>query len=155
MKVFSTHWIAGAKSDRVRQLRPVVCVDLGFSASKSSTGIAVLPTERNTPEPGRKFTFGAAINHVAQVMSASNEAVLFLEAPLSACFAADGNPCHREPFESQVIRGKRATRYWYMGAGATTMLEAIFFLRHLDRQLSELVNFRTKWGVFSTVRTVV
>lgn len=138
MKSSSTRWVAGAMSGRVRRLRPVVCVDLGFSAKRETTGIAVLPMEDGAPDSSRNFAFGAAINYVAQVIHSSQEGVLILEAPLSACFSSEGNPCPREQFEWRILNGKKATRYWYSGAGATMMLASHFFLRELDKQLSGL-----------------
>jgi hypothetical protein len=111
-------------------------VDLGFSAKKRSTGIAVLPVGGSALEPCQ-FTFGAAIGYVAQAIRSSKEGVIILESPLSARFDGDGNPCPRE-FESRTINGRKDTRYWYSGAGAAMMLAAHFFLRELDKKLTEL-----------------
>lgn len=134
-----SRWLAGEMSEHVRGLRPAIAVDLGFSGKDETTGISVVLAGRGScPQAGKCFTFAGAVKQTSQSLQGSSEAVLIIEAPLSACFGSNGNPSPRAPFESRRYKGKKTTRYWYSGAGAATMLAAIFFLRKLDHTLSEL-----------------
>jgi hypothetical protein len=133
-----SRWIPGEMNERARGLRPAIAVDLGFSGKHETTGISVLLAEREGfPFAAKCFTFAGAVEQTAQSLKGSSEAALIIEAPLSACFGSNGNPSPRAPFELRRHKGKNASRYWYSGAGAATMLAAVFFLRELDCALSE------------------
>ena len=51
---------------------------------------------------------------------------LLIEAPLSVAFNVHGNPTGR-----RIERRGRDTRYWYVGAGAVTLLATTYLLRKL------------------------
>ena len=105
-----------------------IALDLGFSAKRQTCGLA----STDKPE-GELCRFAEAVKKVGEFCSVKPAAALIIEAPLSCFFDDDevGNPVHRE-FERQGCE----SRYWYVGAGATTCLAAVFFLRKLRQRLS-------------------
>ena len=105
----------------------VVAVDLGFSGRGRTTGVALsLPSDSNA----KAYRFAEAVVVVAERFRAVGEAVLVLEAPLSAAFDIYGNPRPRGIFERVPL-----SRWWSTGPGASTALAALFFLRELKLQL--------------------
>lgn len=92
---------------------------------------------------------------VAELVSKYADAVLIVEAPLSAIFDSAGNPVGRVPFEKGHINGKTVTRYWYVGAGGAIGLGAIFFfsrLSELTKQTSGTINVIEGFVSFKTRR---
>jgi len=97
----------------------LVVVDLGYSASRKSCGVAV-----SSSDPSKE-TFGRTVNVVREHIGAFRrnpgcKPLLVLEAPLSRFHSANGNPGVRGEFENG--------RGWYCGAGAVTALAAQRFL---------------------------
>jgi hypothetical protein len=141
---------SGKRSKRVALAESgvlVIAVDLGFSNRGKSCGIAWRPQSAapaSTLPKAESLRFDECIQRVARLVYEDRKAVLIIEAPLSAVFDVDGNPVGRGDFEkSEVAKndrtrggrdGKESPRYWYYGAGASTCLAAIFFLRRLTRQ---------------------
>lgn len=111
----------------------LVAVDLGFSGASKSCGVACHSTSAQLRS--QTYTFAEAIRAVADSTRRAREAVLILEAPLSAAFDAAGNPCPRHEIERS---GK--PRWWSLRAGATMSLAALHFCRGLQNQLPD--NFR-------------
>ena len=105
--------------------QPLVAVDMGFSGSSKSCGVALsVPGE----EPKAKaHHFGSAADAVAGFLTDHRGGVVVLEAPLSAAFNAKRNPRSRGDFE-EVDK----PRWWSFGAGAQMALSALYFCRRLD-----------------------
>lgn len=121
-----TAWrvVSSQRAARILKKQAVITIDLGFSGSRSSCGIA--SSAHGVLTPGRLFTFGLAVRHVRKFVRAHPTCVLILEAPLSGTFRADGNPVPRGDFE----RGPRP-RWWSINAGAAMCLAALFLLRRI------------------------
>jgi hypothetical protein len=110
---------------------PVIAIDLGFSKSRKSCGIA---WKDNTGKPkADNFKFSEALGKVHTIISNSknNTAVLIIEAPLSGNFDEQGNPVSRGDFE----KPNKKNHEWYLRAGAAMALAAIFFLKKLSDNL--------------------
>jgi hypothetical protein len=54
---------------------------------------------------------------------------LVIEAPLSVCFDAKGNPMGRMRLETEGAK----TRYWYSGLGCAVMVAAMYLVRDLHK----------------------
>lgn len=102
-----------------------LAIDLGFAQEANSCGLS-------NQEDG--VTFSEAIQKTlswARVL-AGNSGVLIVEAPLSASFTADGNPCPRGDFETRhSVTGDKDRRVWQSGPGASMAIAAFHFLRSL------------------------
>jgi hypothetical protein len=109
---------------------PCIAVDLGFSGTSRSCGVASF--DGNATRSPVKRTFSQCVERVAAHARRHEECVLVIEAPLSACFNDRGNPCARGPFEAAP-----KPRWWSLGAGATMALAAQHFLRFLQLQMGE------------------
>lgn len=107
-----------------RQNLPLVVVDIGYSRARASCGLC------HEAESGN-HRFGVAVQRTAAALHelavAGTRPVLVLEAPLSQCHTATGNPEPRGEFE--------VGREWYYGAGASTALGAQRFLREIAAML--------------------
>jgi len=115
----------------------VLAIDLGFSKSKRSCGLAWKEGESGQTQTN-KFRFGECVDKVYRLLEARRKVVLIVEAPLSGRFDKDGNPLERGNFEQRNPNSARRThRYWYSGPGAAMCLAAVFFLRGLVRGLCE------------------
>jgi hypothetical protein len=99
-----------------------VAVDLGYSSSRPSCGIAWT----GCPEPAC-FTFGRAIERVLELLEEDRRRVLVLEAALSTYHDENGNPRNR--CEEEEGRG------WYYGPGVLSLVAATRFLDQLGRRL--------------------
>lgn len=109
----------------------VVAIDLGFSKSKKSCGVAWKDGKAGQSQSGN-FRFGECINKVCCLLKGHSKAVLIIEAPLSGVFSESGNPVERGDFERQNQSSATvAHRYWYSGPGAAMCLAAVFFLQEL------------------------
>ncbi|QQL46313.1 hypothetical protein [Sulfuriroseicoccus oceanibius] len=101
---------------------PKIGIDLGYSATAKSTGIAI-----SSDSWVDTLSFGNCIETVASRLQSDGPHTLILEAVLSTYHTPDGNPAIRGPFEKG--------RGWYHGPGVTTFAAALRFLRELDRKL--------------------
>jgi len=111
---------------------PLVAVDLGFSNTAKSCGVAHY-SEGGTLHT-EELTFADAVAAVAGSVRSSRECVLILEAPLSAAFDEKGNPCPRHDIERSD-----PPRWWSIGAGAAMALAALHFCRRLhDRSPADV-----------------
>jgi hypothetical protein len=125
-------FVSGTKELR-DQLRDalVIAVDLGFAEQDESCGLAW----RGEGESGQAAcTFGGCGRRIAELIATGSHrrAALIVEAPLSGCFNADGNPVARDYGEQRANGGSlESGRGWYYGAGACVALGAVFFLRRL------------------------
>jgi hypothetical protein len=61
---------------------------------------------------------------VERIKSSNVEVNLVLEAPLSVCFSANGNPKGRS-----IERENKRTRYWYVGLGCAVMVASMYIVR--------------------------
>jgi hypothetical protein len=104
---------------------PVVAIDLGFSGSMASCGLAFRKS-RGTEIELKNYQYNACIQKTAELIASNVNSVLILEAPLSAAFNSKGNPQSRGDFE-----GKPKPRWWSLGAGAVMSLAALYFLKEL------------------------
>lgn len=109
---------------------PCIAVDLGFSGTSRSCGVATFDGKR-TLSPVKR-TFSECVSEVADHVNHHGKCVLVVEAPLSACFNARGNPCARGPFE-----GMPKPRWWSLRAGATMALAAQHFLRFVQQRMGD------------------
>ena len=98
-----------------------VFVDIGFSQDSKSCGIAI---GDSAPHAIHYGDLGPQIAH--EVSNGSCPMNLLIEAPLSIAFNAKGCPTGRK-----IERRDGSTRYWYVGAGAATLLAAMHLLRQL------------------------
>jgi hypothetical protein len=103
---------------------PFLAIDLGFAQRAKSCGLS---------EKWKPVTFGKALEIATKwVPPYACQAVLILEAPLSASFDQNWNPIPRGDFELiDSSTSEPSRRVWYSGAGAVTSLAAIHFLRLL------------------------
>jgi hypothetical protein len=115
----------------------VVAVDLGFAERDETCGLAWRCGA--APEEAASTTFGGCIRRIAELVTAAEaRAALIIEAPLSGCFNADGNPMARDYGETRANgRSLESGRGWYCGAGAIVALGAVFFLRRLRDALGK------------------
>ncbi len=111
----------------------VLAVDLGFSKSRKSCGLAWKDGRLGQTQTD-KSCFGKCADKVYGLLKSHRKAVVIVEAPLSGLFDKKGNPVGRGGFEQPA---PRTTRYWYSGPGAAMCLAAAFFLRTLSRRLRE------------------
>ncbi len=112
---------AGNVSELRKDSGDWIFVDIGFSATRPSCGVA-----KNSEGP-QSFTFGKTVDYLkAEVAIGSRPLNLMIEAPLSVAFADNGNPVgrHTDKRGSQV-------RYWYMQSGTLTMVAATSLLGEL------------------------
>lgn len=106
-----------------------IILDIGFSERNKTCGLAI-----GLAEPVCR-TFSAAKQQVADAALKSDQNVnLLIEAPLSVSFDSRDNPTGRS-----VERNGQRTRYWYVGAGASVMVAAMYLLR----QVCELESLKT------------
>lgn len=61
---------------------------------------------------------------VEKIKSSNVEVNLVIEAPLSVCFSANGNPKGRS-----IERENKRTRYWYVGLGCAVMVASMYIVR--------------------------
>jgi hypothetical protein len=117
--------------------RLVLAIDLGFSKSSKSCGIA---WRDGTGQPHSEgLRFGECINKIVALLRGHSTAVLIIEAPLSGLFSSAGNPVERGDFEKKdPSAATGTTRYWYSGPGAATCLAVVFFLRKLIAEVEKL-----------------
>ncbi len=100
-----------------------IFLDIGFSGSKKTCGIAFDKGESKT------IYFGEVYDAIIGFVKESAEPVnLVIEAPLSVAFDDKGNPVGRS-FE----RKGNFSRYWYVGAGCSTMVAAIYLMSQLAK----------------------
>lgn len=99
----------------------LVVVDLGYSATKATCGLA----HKGRPS---NLRFGDAIVEVVRLLQQIPDPVLVLEAPLSTLHDCDECPVVRGQFE--IGRG------WYWGPGAVAALAAQRFLHVVGARLN-------------------
>lgn len=107
---------------------PCMAVDLGFSGTSRSCGVASFD-DKGSMSSGRR-TFSECVAEVVAHISNHGECVLVIEAPLSACFNERGNPCARGQFEAVPT-----PRWWSLRAGAAMALAAQHFLRFVQQRM--------------------
>lgn len=108
---------------------PLLAVDMGLSGSSKSCGVSQMG--HNSSISARHY-FADAIRTVADFFRSHGSGVLILEAPLSAAFDVDGDPCARGFFEKT---GK--PRWWNLRAGASMALASLHFCHRLRELLPE------------------
>ncbi|MEO0508321.1 MAG: hypothetical protein AAF065_00495 [Verrucomicrobiota bacterium] len=101
---------------------PKIGIDLGYSTSAKSCGIAY-----SNSRASESLTFGECIGVVADELRLKGPSILIIEAVLSTYHKPDGNPAVRGDFEKG--------RGWYHGPGVSTFAAAIRFLDELDKRL--------------------
>lgn len=104
-----------------------LAIDLGFSGSRPTCGAAYRAKGSNRVVRER-LKFGECVDFSLKTLAGSSEAVLIIEAPLSAAFDTEGNPHARGAFEAAP-----KARWWSIGPGAAMALAAQYFLRALDQ----------------------
>jgi len=108
---------------------PVLAIDLGFSGSKASCGLAFRESQGADVVP-QNYRFDACVKKAAELFASHKDSVLILEAPLSAAFNSKGNPQSRGDFE-----GMPKPRWWSLRAGAAMALAAQYFLKDLSQRI--------------------
>lgn len=101
---------------------PLLAIDLGYSATQASCGIATLEAVNES------LKFGEAIAWTAAHLNQNGPHILIIEAVLSTYHRSDGNPNIRGSFEKG--------RGWYHGPGVSTFAAAQRFLSELELALS-------------------
>lgn len=104
-----------------------LAIDLGFSGTRPTCGAAYRAQGSNRVVRQR-LKFGECVDFSLKTLAACSEAVVIIEAPLSAAFDAEGNPQARGVFETAP-----KPRWWSIGPGAAMALAAQYFLRALDQ----------------------
>jgi len=117
--------------DQLANLRdiPLIAIDMGFSGSKKSCGLAFRKSKGGAVELDN-YRFNACVKKAAELISSHKDSVLIIEAPLSASFNSDGNPQSRGDFES-----KPKVRWWSISPGSTMALAAQYFLKDLSQRI--------------------
>jgi hypothetical protein len=130
--------IPGTKSDVVWGSGSWAFLDIGFSSSDRTCGLVI------GEEDPLAMTFGETRQKLLEWLEGCKFiANLVIEAPLSVCFDARGNPRGRT-----IERSGAQNRYWYTGAGCTVMTAALYMIRALyDARPS--ANFRLFEGFVS------
>ena len=114
--------VPGVREQARRDSGQWVFVDIGFSGSSKSCGIAI-----GDSQP-RDLRYSDMVSRIARELEAGASPVnLLIEAPLSVAFNASGNPTGRT-----IEKKGRQTRYWYVGAGAAMLLATTHLLRCLN-----------------------
>ena len=104
---------------------PALAIDMGFSGDRPTCGIAF--RAQGSREVARKrLQFGECVDFTSKTLASVSEAVLIVEAPLSAAFDRRGNPQARGAFEANP-----KPCWWSAGPGAAMALAAQYFLRAL------------------------
>jgi hypothetical protein len=132
---------------------PVMAVDLGFAGRRSKSCGLAWQFGPGDETRTKHVSFGCCTEEAAEFLSANTNSALIVEAPLSGLFDAHGNPKGRLPFESSTISGRTAHRYWYVGAGASVGLGAIFLLSRISalvKPKSNVVNLFEGFVSFKT-----
>lgn len=121
--------------DDVAELRrhPLIAVDLGFSTRRASCGFA-WSTDRRGAE---NRNFGRAVDGTINLIREASEAVVIIEAPLSARFSAGGLPRSRFSLENAFAETPSQTRFWSQSPGVGMAFAALFFLRRLKHSLAD------------------
>lgn len=123
--------VANALPHNIADL-PACAIDLGFSESDTSVGIAFRPDFNGG---GSELTFGDCINRVNDWLTHQhNQCVIVVEAPLTMALTERGNPCHRHiELQRNYERGcaPRSPKGWYYQAGANLSLGSTILLREL------------------------
>ena len=102
---------------------PRLAIDLGYSATQASCGIAATHSEPHT------LAYGDCIRWTAEYLCNHGPHILILEAVLSTYHRPDGNPAIRGDFEKG--------RGWYHGPGVSTYAAALRFLQQLAPMLPD------------------
>lgn len=120
---------AGQLSDIHWNSGPWIFLDIGFSNSSKTCGIAL------GDAPPECKTYAAAKSSILEHIDfTDNEKInLVIEAPLSVCFSPSGNPKGRS-IEKAV---NNSPRYWYTGAGVAVMVAAMYLVKEIDAQRSK------------------
>lgn len=114
--------VAGTRGAARRDSGEWAFVDIGFSQSSRTCGIAI-----DDSEP-RNITYGDLTRQIVGMLDKGSSPLnLLIEAPLSVAFNTDGNPTGRK---IEVRSGERP-RYWYLQAGAPMLLATTHLLRRL------------------------
>ena len=115
--------IAGQVADINEHSGQWLIVDVGFSNRESSCGVW------NGVGKPRVVTFSCLVKLALEEVQKTDPRPLnlLLEAPLSVAFQQNGNPTRRL---CDTHGGKH--RYWYVNAGATTLIAASYLLRALN-----------------------
>ena len=114
--------VAGTRDAARRDSGEWVFVDIGFSQSSRSCGIAI-----DDSEP-RNITYGDLTRQIVGMLDKGSSPLnLLVEAPLSVAFNTDGNPTGRK----MEVRSGERPRYWYLQAGAPMLLATTHLLRRL------------------------
>lgn len=117
--------VAGTPEMARRDSGVWVFVDIGFSKNSKSCCIVI---DESKP---CNVHYGDLEPRIAcELNKGSTSLNLLIEAPLSVAFNEKGNPTGR-----RIEKRSRYTRYWYVGAGATTLLATTHLLRQLHEML--------------------
>jgi hypothetical protein len=104
-----------------------VFLDIGFAKDAKSCGLLVGDDEPVCVQ------FGAAKRQIVRLAEQAGSPLnLVIEAPLSVCFTAAGNPTGRS-----VEKNGSKTRYWYNGLGCAVMVAAMYLVRELHSAQSK------------------
>jgi hypothetical protein len=117
--------VAGEKSDLRWGAGSWIILDIGFANDKRTCGVAF------DDEPPTNLTYGEAWEAIINQIRKQNCLVnLVIEAPLSVCFDAHGNPKGRK-IEKQDAK----TRYRYNGLGCAVMTAAMYVIRDIHEAI--------------------
>jgi hypothetical protein len=123
--------LAGGKSDVKWGDGNWVFFDVGFSNNGKTCGLVF---EDRNPEC---LHYGEAKRRIVEHIRTSDKSVkLVIEAPLSVCFDARGNPKGR-----QIEREGSKTRYWYSGLGCCVTTAATYLIREIHEARLDVVLF--------------
>ena len=113
--------VPGTREAASRDSGEWVFVDIGFSQKSKTCGIAIGDSKPHV------ILYGDLGCRIAdELKKGSSPLNLLIEAPLSVAFNANGCPTGRK-----IEKRGGDTRYWYVGAGAATLLATTYLLRRL------------------------
>ena len=95
-------------------------LDIGFSNNKKTCGITLGDNKAD------KLKFNDAIDEVVRIARHKPLLNLVIEAPLSVAFDKLGNPKAR-----RIEKEGGKNRLWYVGAGCTVLVAAMYLMRRL------------------------
>lgn len=121
---------AGTRLQVDGSLERWIFLDIGFASVRRSCGLAF----EGTGATECRFD-EAKTQIITRIEDWANEPApinLLIEAPLSVCFDARGNPKGRT-----IERQGKDTRYWYCGLGCAVMVAALYLIRSIEERFPD------------------
>jgi len=98
--------------------------------------------------------FGKAVKSIIDFMNQQKGPInLLIEAPLSVTFVDENTTNNSNPVGRSFEKCDNLTRYWYSGAGCTTMVAAMYLIHEIQLKVESGVEIRLFEGFVTYKRT--